>query len=69
MKVNYNKIYLKIYNEINYNFKGSAMDALSGMQTFLQGRPKLFNSIEQAIEYRLDYRLLLSSYISSNEEQ
>jgi hypothetical protein len=34
------------------------MDALSGMQTFLQGRPKLFNSIEQAIEYRLDYRLM-----------
>jgi hypothetical protein len=31
---------------------GSALDALSSMQTFLQGRPKLFNSIEQAIEYR-----------------
>lgn len=31
--------------------EGSALDALSGMQTFLQGRPKLFNSIEQAIEY------------------
>lgn len=31
--------------------EGSALDALSSMQTFLQGRPKLFNSIEQAIEY------------------
>lgn len=32
--------------------EGSAMEALSGMQTFLQGRPKFFNSIEQAIEYK-----------------
>lgn len=32
--------------------EGSAMDALSSMQTFLQGRPKMFNSVEQAIEYR-----------------
>ena len=63
---------------INFSFsahQGSAMDALSSMQTFLQGnlksflfisfqenfewyqffikgRPKSFNSIEQAIEYR-----------------
>ena len=32
--------------------EGSALEALSSMQTFLQGRPKLFNSIEQAIEYK-----------------
>ena len=32
--------------------EGSAMEALSGMQTFLQGRPKFFNTIEQAIEYK-----------------
>lgn len=32
--------------------EGSALDALSSMQSFLQGRPKLFNSIEQAIEYQ-----------------
>ena len=32
--------------------EGSALDALSSMQTFLQGRPKTFNSIEQAIEYK-----------------
>jgi protein phosphatase methylesterase 1 len=32
--------------------EGSAMDALSSMQSFLQGRPKLFSSLEQAIEYR-----------------
>jgi protein phosphatase methylesterase 1 len=31
--------------------EGSAMEALTSMQTFLQGRPKHFNSIEQAIEY------------------
>lgn len=31
--------------------EGSALDALSSMQTFLQGRPKMFKSIEQAIEY------------------
>ncbi len=31
--------------------EGSAMDALSSMQTYLQGRPKIFKSIEQAIEY------------------
>lgn len=33
--------------------EGSAMDALSSMQTFLQGRPKIFNSVEQAIEYSI----------------
>ncbi len=32
--------------------EGSALDALSSMQAYLQGRPKLFNSVEQAIEYR-----------------
>jgi protein phosphatase methylesterase 1 len=32
--------------------EGSAMDALSSMQAFLQGRPKTFKSIEQAIEYK-----------------
>lgn len=31
--------------------EGSAMDALSSMQSFLQGRPKYFDSIEKAIEY------------------
>jgi len=31
--------------------EGSALDALSSMQTYLQGRPKIFKSIEQAIEY------------------
>ena len=31
--------------------EGSAMDALSSMQAFLQGRPKKFNSLEHAIEY------------------
>jgi hypothetical protein len=29
------------------------MDALSSMQSFLLGRPKYFNSLEHAIEYRL----------------
>ena len=33
--------------------EGSALEALSSMQTFLQGRPKTFNSIEQAIEYNV----------------
>jgi protein phosphatase methylesterase 1 len=32
--------------------EGSALEALSSMQTFLQGRPKSFNSVEQAIEYK-----------------
>lgn len=32
--------------------EGSALEALSSMQTFLQGRPKRFTSIEQAIEYK-----------------
>lgn len=33
--------------------EGSALDALSSMQAFLQGRPKMFNSVEQAIEYSI----------------
>ncbi|RMZ97328.1 phosphatase methylesterase 1 [Brachionus plicatilis] len=33
--------------------EGSAMEALSGMQTFLQGRPKFFSSVQQAIEYNV----------------
>lgn len=32
--------------------EGSAMEALASMQSFLQGRPKFFNSLEQAVEYR-----------------
>ena len=32
--------------------EGSALEALSSMQTFLQGRPRSFNSVEQAIEYK-----------------
>jgi protein phosphatase methylesterase 1 len=39
--------------------EGSALDALSSMQTFLQGRPRSFNSVEQAIEYK--YLFLLNS--------
>ncbi len=31
--------------------EGSALEALTSMQSFLQGRPKHFNSMEQAIEY------------------
>ncbi len=31
--------------------EGSALEALTSMQSFLQGRPKHFNSIEQAVEY------------------
>ncbi|XP_078078489.1 protein phosphatase methylesterase 1 isoform X1 [Mustelus asterias] len=31
--------------------EGTAMDALNSMQTFLRSRPKLFNSIESAIEW------------------
>ncbi|UYV76134.1 PPME1, partial [Cordylochernes scorpioides] len=33
--------------------EGTAMDALTGMQTFLRGRPSGFKSIEQAIEWAL----------------
>ena len=38
--------------------EGSAMEALSSMQSFLQGRPKSFDTIEKAIEYRFDHSLL-----------
>ncbi|XP_025085238.1 protein phosphatase methylesterase 1-like [Pomacea canaliculata] len=31
--------------------EGTAMEALSSMQTFLRGRPKVFNSLDQAIEW------------------
>ncbi|XP_038675132.1 protein phosphatase methylesterase 1 isoform X6 [Scyliorhinus canicula] len=31
--------------------EGTAMDALNSMQTFLRSRPKVFNSIESAIEW------------------
>ena len=33
--------------------EGTAMDALSSMQSFLRGRPKTFHSIEYAIEWSL----------------
>ena len=33
--------------------EGTAMDALSSMQSFLRGRPKTFHSIEYAIEWAL----------------
>lgn len=31
--------------------EGTAMDALTSMQSFLRGRPKNFRSLEQAIEW------------------
>ena len=31
--------------------EGTAMEALSSMQSFLRGRPKVFKSIEHAIEW------------------
>lgn len=31
--------------------EGTALEALSSMQSFLRGRPKVFNSLEQAIEW------------------
>lgn len=31
---------------------GTAMESLSGMQSFLSGRPKCFRSLEHAIEWR-----------------
>lgn len=33
--------------------EGTAMDALSSMQSFLRGRPKTFTSLENAIEWWL----------------
>lgn len=30
---------------------GTAMDSLSSMQSFLKGRPKVFKSLEQGIEW------------------
>lgn len=32
--------------------EGTAMDALSSMQSFLRGRPQKFNSLQNAIEWR-----------------
>ena len=43
-----NNLQLRIF----FISEGSALEALSSMQTFLHGRPKQFNSIEQAIEYK-----------------
>lgn len=34
------------------------MEALSSMQTFLQGRPKVFNTVEQAVEYKFKNYIL-----------
>lgn len=31
--------------------EGTALEALSSMQSFLRGRPKVFSSLEQAIEW------------------
>jgi hypothetical protein len=43
--------YIDILFQI-YKIQGSALDALSSMQSFLKGRPQRFDSIEQAIEYK-----------------
>lgn len=32
--------------------EGTAMDALSSMQSFLRGRPHNFNSLQNAVEWR-----------------
>lgn len=32
--------------------EGTAMDALSSMQSFLRGRPNNFNSLQNAVEWR-----------------
>jgi len=39
--------------------EGTAMEALSSMQSFLRGRPKTFTSLEGAIEWRLVNRQVL----------
>lgn len=40
--------------------EGTAMDALSSMQSFLRGRPKNFNSLENAIEWWLVLFIIIS---------
>lgn len=53
---------------INSNLKktsiiaGTALEALTSMQTFLRGRPTVFKSLEHAIEWR--YMVYLKNYYS-----
>lgn len=39
--------------------EGTAMDALSSMQSFLRGRPKSFSSLENAIEWWLVFLFII----------
>ena len=36
-------------------FSGTALEALTSMQSFLRGRPTVFKSLEHAIEWRQVY--------------
>jgi len=40
------------YGNLSFVAIGTAMDSLSGMQSFLSSRPKCFRSLEHAIEWR-----------------
>lgn len=44
------RTYFTFYFVINNS--GTALDALSSMQTFLRSRPQQFKSLEEAVEWR-----------------
>ena len=46
-----------------YDFTGTALEALASMQSFLRGRPSVFKSLEHAIEWW--YVVLHYNYIAA----